>query len=211
LKSPLLLCSVALLTLISGCESNPVKPDRAQVNAIKTVVIHEQVITPAKGMYFNDQALRMGSLLGGAVGALIVSNSDPAPVKVAKMMTANNIVVEKMLRDEFIKELRQSNKFVIVDAGPADAEFQLSIVKYGLSAIPWHKELQPIVAANVELKSADGNIVWNYTRSMSNHSDREIPAFLFDDYMTNIELLRTGYLSACKIVAKDMVKNLSMQ
>jgi hypothetical protein len=162
-------------------------------------------------MYFNDQALKMGGLLGGAAGALIVSNLDPAPVKVEKMMAANNIVVEKMLRDEFIRELRQSNRFSIVDTAPADAEFQLFITKYGLSSIPWHKELQPVVAARAELKDADGNVVWSHTRSMSNHSDREIPAVLFDDYMANIELLRIGYNSACQIVAKDLVKNLSVQ
>jgi hypothetical protein len=195
------------VSLITGCSNNHVKLDQNELNGIKTVAIKEQVFTPVSGMYFNGQAQKTGSLFG-IVGALAVISLDSDPDKIKQMMYANNIGVEKMLRDQFIKELQLTNKFTIIESGHADAEFQLSITKYGLSSVPFQSELQPVVAAKGELKSTDGKTLWSYTRNMNNHSDREIPAVLFDDYMANIELLRIGYNSACQIVAKDLVKNL---
>ena len=43
---------------------------------------------------------------------------------------------------------------------------------------------------------------------MNNHSDPQIPAVLFDEYIKNIELLRIGYSTACEIVSSDLIKDL---
>ncbi len=96
---------LSIFLSIFGCASNSIRADKIQLAKIKSVSISKQILVPNSGMYFNDQTVKMGALVGGAAGRLVVALADPAPVQIAKSMQANNISVEHMLRDKFIKKL----------------------------------------------------------------------------------------------------------
>jgi hypothetical protein len=198
------------LMVVSGCSSAPVKIDKNELAAIRTVSISKTVVTSDSDPYFGGQSQAMGAAFG-VIGLLAVNATDPAPVQVRKAMVANKIVVPQMLRDKFVKKITEMGGLPSVVEGPADAEFRLTITKYGMSARPFHMEMQPVVAAEVQLVKADGTVIWRQSRYMNNHSDPKIPAVLLEDYMKNIELLRTGYDMACEIVADDLVKGLRVE
>lgn len=206
-KSVCLIFAIALS--IAGCASNSVRLDRAEAQSIKAVRVNETVQMPRNGMFYRDQSIGMGGFIGGVIGAVAVAAFDPSSVNVAKAMAANNIIVDRMLRDQFVTALKKSNLFTISSDEKFDAEFRLTIKRYGLTFIPWKRDLQPIVEVKAELVRPDGKIIWSQDRPMSNHSDPQIPARLFDAYMSDIELLREGYKIACDVVVGDLVAKLS--
>ena len=199
--------------LISGCASN-VAFDRTKYSTIKAVTISEQIVTPTEGIHYNSQTTMLtAGLLGGGLAADVIASAVSVPDKdrIAIAMIKNDIRVEQILRNQFAQELEKAGLFTISPTGRADAEFRLSIIRYGLSAIPWKRDLRPVVGVRGQLVTSDGSVLWSMTRPTYNHTDPDVPARLFEDYINNIELLRAGYTTACQIVARDLVNNLKPQ
>jgi hypothetical protein len=210
MKNPLGLASCALVLVLCGCAAGgPAVSDRNKIAAIKTVTVRETVDLPPSGMGYSDQSMAGAAVIAGAIGAIVASSTTTKPEQVRQAMKSNNIQPETILRDSLIKELIDSKRFAVKDGQPADAEIRITIVRYGLAFRPWHEELVPVCAVQAELVPAAGSEpVWRHTRQMNNHSDSDVPAVLFDDYMKEPERLRIGYQKACGIAARDLVANL---
>jgi len=208
LKTRLLL--VAITVFVTSCASY-VAFDRSKNSSLTNVVISDQVVLPNNGMYFKDQTAKMtSSVLGaGLIGeAISTSVTAPARERMINSMSANHVRVEQICSNQFKMELEKSKKFTVTSTDKPDAKFILSITRFGFSAIPWQTALRPVVVVEGKLVSPDSAVLWNMTRQMNNHSDPVVPAREFDDYMKDIELVRTGFTAACQVAARDLVADL---
>jgi hypothetical protein len=171
--------------------------------------VREQVVLPAGGMYFSGQQQKTLGMFG-LLGGLAADKASMGPKETLQaVMLDRNIKVEELLRDQFLEELGRSESVSTSEAARQGAQVQLELVRFGLSAIPWHSELRPVVEVKAQLVGADGTVLWSMKRSMNNHSDPDIPARLYEDYLKEPELLRSGFSLACQASSKDLVVSLA--
>lgn len=175
----------------------------------KDVLVRDRVILPDEGMYFSGQQQKTLGLFG-LVGGLAASQASMGPKETLQaVMSDKNIKIDEILHDRFLQELNNFELIPDSEAISKGAQVQLEIVRFGLSAIPWHVELRPVVVVTAKLVGTDGSVLWSMKRKMDNHSDPDIPAHLYEDYLKDPELLRSGFSLACQISSKELITNLA--
>lgn len=196
------------LLAVTGCLAAEAAADGAS-GAPRDVSVRERVALPDAGMYFSGQQQKALGLFG-LLGGVAASQSSAGPRDtILGLMSERNIRVDAMLRDRFMQELEKSASLPGAGLAGRGAQVQLEIVRFGLYAIPWNPELRPVVVAKAQLVGADGSVLWSMQRGMSNHSDPDVPARLYEDYLKEPELLRAGFSMACQASSRDLVASLA--
>ncbi|MET3448204.1 hypothetical protein [Ralstonia sp. 1138] len=207
----LLLGAVFMLSACSGM--NDRKADRGLLTRVKTANIDKVVVMPESGLDYRDQTNIIAGSLGRAIGAVaaVAINKTPAG-QIAAAMEEKNISISEMVLVKFAEGVTETKMLSLSDDGASDAKFKLTVLRYGLTTQPFRHDLQPVVSVRADLIRNDGTVLWSKTRSMSNHSDANtVPAYRFDAYQADPELLRKGFDTACNVVVRDLVQNLKTQ
>ena len=111
----------------------------------------------------------MGAAFDAALSAA-VGGADPAE-KVARFAVENDILIDQIVRAEFLKQFEQMNTFPL--GNPGDATITLEIKAYGLYCFE-HKERffgpslrhwVPVLIVQAEMVDASGRVLWRKTAS----------------------------------------------
>jgi hypothetical protein len=103
-------------------------------------------------------AFAAGATTGAAGNAL----SKPRKVQIVESMKNNKIEIDRLLDENFKRELQQSGKLTIENsAESADAVIELSVTSFGfMLATGFSKRLYPVISVNAKMKDNTGTVLW---------------------------------------------------
>ena len=156
------LLSLVVAAVIAGCAPAPLKMSSADRKSIQLAHVSGNVAKPPEPYYLGPGG--GAGLAFGALGAIISEPSRQAGRNSFRdFLEANNIVIERIVREEFSAALRASGKLLLADKPEAGAAtISLAIKVYGLS-IPhgFSSNLVPILAVECSMADAAGKTVWS--------------------------------------------------
>lgn len=174
---------------------------------VHSVSVNESVPTPDSVFFFGTGQALAGAL-GGGVGAAVgtVVLDDAAVLK--NLLLANDIRVGELLRSTFEAQLRQANVFPGVVRGSGDAQFNLSIARYGLfKKGPFEGALRGAIWGTITLVGADGKVLWQKSIHPEATEDR-VPAHSFAYYQSHPDALRESFRAASSILVTEIIEDL---
>ena len=153
--------SLLLAALIAGCAPAPQKLSSADRRGIQVAHINANIPKPPEPHYLGPGG--GAGLMFGALGAIISEPSRQAGRNsFLEFLEKNDIVIERIVREEFSAALRASGKLLLADKPePGAATINLAIKLYGLS-IPhgFSSNLVPVLSVECTMADASGKTVW---------------------------------------------------
>ncbi|QLH43931.1 MAG: hypothetical protein HWD59_15355 [Coxiellaceae bacterium] len=164
------------LILLSGCAATSLKPlSQQNKQSIKAIAIDDHVKVPVD-MYYVGPGLGYLMLTGIVGDAIAAGQNSQESKKLKALAENNNIHIDKIVKDNMMKEIKENTSLKIVPIESADAVMNIEIQKYGLS-IPtgYATSVEPILVVNAKLVK-DNQVVWKdgYYVSPSNMPKHKI-------------------------------------
>jgi hypothetical protein len=199
---------VAALSLsLVGCHAHQEisAPDKAR---IKAATIDKDVTKPADMWYFGPGMTFL--FLGGAIGGAVAGAVSMGPAEALKTHAEkNNVVIEKIVTEEFMAELKRTGKLGVTDdPAKAQANIKLTLKMYGFS-VPhgFSGQMKPVLTLQCEMFDPVSNkLVWASSSYQSPLGDHAEPVSV-ESLQDPKELDRLWRLAA-KGAAKDIVGEL---
>ncbi|WP_296055214.1 hypothetical protein [uncultured Amphritea sp.] len=188
------LALILVFLYLSGCASSiqMSKMDREAIGSIKVI---DKVTTP-EGMYYfgpGQQALILFGPLGGAVAGAIAAK--PAE-QIDQFARDNNIVIEQIVKEEFLTQLANSGKFKISNNEISDANLEIKIFMYGLT-IPngFSSELVPVLKVSASIINKADKIIWSNSGYIFGD---DYPSHPLEEIKNNPDLLKEAWGAVAK-------------
>lgn len=179
---------------LSGCASS-VQMSKMDREATVTIKIIDEV-TPPEVMYYygpGQQALMLFGPIGGAIAGATAAK--PAE-QIAQFARDNNIIIERIVKEEFLNKLEDSGKFEISKNEIYDASLEIKIYMYGLT-IPngFSSELVPVLKVSASLINTAGKEIWSNSDYVFG---ADHPPHPLEEIKNNPELLKEAWVAAAK-------------
>lgn len=159
MKTIRFLASLALVAILAGCAASQKMSD-ADKAKFKSAAIGE--VTKGQVFLLAPGAQNIG-LMFGAVGALAVSDKLEDKQKAfADFLEKNGISIEKIVREEVEKALRESGKLALVAPGQADAAtLKIAVPQYGFGVTTLvSSKVVPVIQVKLEMVDGAGRLLW---------------------------------------------------
>jgi len=154
--------SLLIAALVAGCAPAPQKLSSADRRTIQLAHVSSDIPKPPEPHYLGPGG--GAGLMFGALGAIISEPSRAAGRNSFRdFLEQNDIVIERIVREEFSAALRASGKLLLADKPePGAATINLVIRLYGLS-IPhgFSSELVPVLSVECTMVDPTGKPVWS--------------------------------------------------
>ena len=203
-----ILLAVLFAALVAGCAPAPQKLSSADRRTIQLAYVSGKIPKPPEPYYLGPGS--GGGLMFGALGAIITEPSRQAGRNsFSDFLEKNDIVIERIVLEEFSAALRASGKLLLADKPePGAATINLAIKLYGLS-IPhgFSSNLVPVLSVECNMADASGKTVWSASDrllSLGNPVEARPGEQLRNDPRAVEGVLR----AAAKHVAASIVKEL---
>jgi hypothetical protein len=161
--------SLLIAALVAGCAPAPQKLSSADRRTIQVAYLNSSIAKPPEPFYLGPGG--GAGLMFGALGAIISEPGRQAGRNSFRdFLEQNDIVIERIVMEEFSAALRASGKLLLADKPePGAATINLAIKLYGLS-IPhgFSSNLVPVLSIECTMADASGKTVWST-------SDRLLP------------------------------------
>lgn len=199
LSAKMLQIIIVLSAIVVFCGCATSRLTRQARAEIRSVTINPEVSIPSEIEYFKDDQTPGSS--SNFLGALMAINA---------VMRDNNIKVDKIVVDEFQRQLTTKQVFPSVVAFGGDANFSFKIHFYGLRPRPFTQQgnLGAVLKVTVYLKKANGTLVWKDTAYCS--SERT-SAYLWRKYVTEPKVLRMVFEQAAHTVVSDLFEDIETE
>ena len=191
---------------LAGCAGSvPMKPEeRAK---IRQVTINKNIQTPKPTIY--GSAETAGTIVGGALGAVIASGGDDASVD-ENYLLSNNIDIKKIFKQDLLKELKARGLFKVVDSGKSDATIDITITNYGFwigGKFMNFDAVRPTLYVRLSIKDVSGKEIWSGYDFVGNMSSMtEIVSV--EEVMAKPVVAEKSLRQASKLVAKLLVADI---
>lgn len=120
---------------------------------------------------------------------------------------SNDINLRNIVLKAFRTRLEQSDVPTTLVTANAEADLQIHIEDYGLTAR--NKTLmQPTITIEARLIKANGHVIWNAGENLSDSEIEGISAQTWQDYIAKPAALKTGYEEIANAAVKSIVSNL---
>lgn len=201
------------LVATTGCALQSYKSlSREQQAAVRSVSITRSVALPEVPMVFGPSVNAGGFLFGPLALAGAMSSDNPDAQALRKHFADHKIDLGEIVREEFIARLAQIRAFPAVDVAQGDANFELTVESYGLSAkgstflSPINHPLIPTLRLGAKLTARNGEVLW------VNHAhlpamDVRIEGHMFEEILANPDQTREAFRKAAEIVSGDLLKD----
>lgn len=197
------LLAITICFFLSACVSTiTMTPEQAK--SIKTIEVSQKV-TPAKRMYYLDQKQIWARACIGA-WAYAIPSYDEQNIKEAALK--QKIQITEIVRNEFIKQLKQGSHFKLTNTGYSDATIYLEVRVYGLT-IPtgFTSKLKPMLIVVGRLINHEGKVLWQDSESI--RSFKNLPDFDVSELLHDPHNLFIAWDAAAEVVSKKLVKSLA--
>lgn len=194
--------------LLSGCVSSQrITPDHKEKLNVSIVQVNQEVEKP-DSMYYMGPGSAFGAMFGAIGGALTAAaNLSPAD-KLRLYAEENNIHIEKIVREEVIKEFYENGGFQFSSADNHHYQLKISIPMYGFS-IPngFSSKLTPVLNIKCELFDIEGERIWASKKDVSIING---PTELYkkDEFIENPNLIEEAWRAAAKDLAIRLLEEL---
>jgi hypothetical protein len=180
----------AWTVLALGCASDDSERQMAQ---IKTVSIDPAVPKP-KDIFYEDPTTLGAGMAFGIFGKIARASSVRGQID--RRARGSQIVVERIVCDEFAKALREKAGLAVASTGLGEGRFHLEIVQYGLRMDGMISgSLVPIMTLSAQLRGPDGRVLWE--EEGENERD-EMPSHSRSEYLDNPKLLEEAFARAAQ-------------
>lgn len=182
-------CFVLILTLLSGCATNPaISAGKA---GIKTVQLEPRV-DARQGMRYGLDLSRGAGLANALASMITDSVGQKGIARMSAVMSANQINVAEMVRERVEKKL-QNHPDLQVTTAPADGVFLISITQYGFARVTLATAKKgPFLLLHAELRDRKGKRVWDNENVAIQLTEEGIGA-TWDEYEAQPEKLRADW------------------
>jgi hypothetical protein len=154
-------------------------------------------------------ALAVALAAGVAIGAAEMALSRPksGKVQVIESMKNNKIEIDRLLDENFKKELQQSGKLRIENsAESADAVITLSVTSFGfMLATGFGKQLYPVISANAEMKDKTGTVLWRESTRVTPFNKSNSIGYGPQEYIDDPKKIEDALNRITAICSQDMV------
>jgi hypothetical protein len=204
-KKGINLFTLFLLALsLSGCASS-IQMSKMDRDATVSIKVVDEVTTPAAMYYYGpgQQALMLFGPIGGAVAG---STAAKPATQIAQFARDNNIIIEQIVKEEFITQLANSGKFKISNNKIADAKLEIKVFMYGLT-IPngFSSELVPVLKVSASLINTTGKTIWSNSDYVFG---ADHPPHPLEEIKNNPGLLKEAWVAAAKKSIADVLSTL---
>jgi hypothetical protein len=194
-----------MVIVLAGCAPS-MQMSQADRQATKTIFINEEVKYPEK-MHFYGPTQSVGmhfGLIGGLIGD--AAAKEPS-AQFAAFARSNGIFIEQIVRDEFVSQLKSSDKFVLTDdISKADAIMTLKVDNYGIvNQSTSSNKFFPVLLTHATLTNKSEKTIWEGTE-YANKADE--PGRTLEEHKENPELIREGWASIAKKTVSALMEKL---
>jgi hypothetical protein len=205
----MLACALPLLVAAGGCAT---KMSEAERRSIASVSVAQEVALPAYPKVTGPEASKAGMLGGPFVLLAVMHSENPDSTAFKAFLEEHKIDVAQIVRQAFLARLGSANAFGQVVEQGAHASFQLTVDSYGLapgfSMAPVNKPLRPLLLVTGKLLALDGKVLWEHQASVTGLTEG-LPAYQFNDYLTNAARTRESLEAAAQMAAGLLLADLA--
>lgn len=203
-----LTCFIISLILLQGCATTtPLSAENRQ--SLHTITL-DTTITKPKEIYILNNNQNNMMAFGGIIGGIIAtSEGQNTSQQLATLADKNRIVIDKIVREELISQLKQQKQYRYQAKGPADAILVVEIKLYGLT-IPhgFTSELVPIIHLQGKLLKNE-KIIWQSTVHSSVLNSQDLPHHKWDEIMLHPKYLVEMWQVAASKMVREMLSKLN--
>jgi hypothetical protein len=193
-------------TILTGCSTiTPMSPETKQ--SVHTVSVDNN-INVAKTMYYLPPSAYLPIAFGGLIGAAVTADSTAkGEEELRNKAISNHVLIDQIVRDQFIKEINAHDTFKLVTNKNSDATLIIAIPSYGIS-IPsgFSTQLSPIVTIDAKL-IRNGNVIWSY-KTTNALALSGVPRYTLDEINKNPLLLKEMWTAEANILVSKMVSTM---
>ncbi len=173
---------------------------------LTSLSVDPEILVP--DFYYYSQSQNTAVTFFGIFGALYAASANRDTVdQLNQLMIDNDIAIDRIVRDEFIDQLRSRNLVPVADG--SKSVVKLTVLQYGLS-IPdgFTSALVPILWLRAELFDPEGTLVW---RSIEKISPLGNPVFPKDLSLliNDPETLRAHLRAGARTVVSEIIDTLA--
>jgi hypothetical protein len=154
-------------------------------------------------------ALAVALAAGFAVAAAEIglSKSKPGKVQIIESLKNNKIEIDRLLDENFKKELQQSGKLRIENsAESADAVIELSVTSFGfMLATGFSNKLYPVISANAEMKGKTGTVLWRESARVTPFNKSNSIGYGPQEYIDDPKKIEDALNRITAICSQEMV------
>lgn len=200
------LCILFILSnvYLVGCASTTALSS-VDKESIKSVSVSKNVKYPSS-MYLMAPGTALA--IGAIPGVIAGSFEESASKKINAYAENNDVYVSKIVREQFVVQLKNSRKFAVKDNG-ADAEMFIDIKLYGFS-VPngLSSKVKPLL--KVDARLVKGNrIIWENNVDENDYFwGSEFPEYTLQQLVSDPENIRKSYNKAAEKAAKDLIETI---
>lgn len=203
-KSIIAMIGVALLC---GCASTQRLSEADRLRS-KTVTISANV---QKGELFllAPSGANIGLIFGALGGAAASGSINDSQKAFEEFVKANSVSIETIVRQEFVKALRESGKVVIATPAQESAGLpviSISVPQYGFGVTHLlSSNVVPVVQLKADMRDAIGNLLWSESERMLSSIASPMDATTWEQLRANPKLIEEKWRQASRYLAKKMV------
>jgi len=208
MKAIRFLTSLALVAILAGCAASQKLTDADRAK-FKSASVSPQV---EKGEVFllAPGAQNIGFMFG-AIGALAVQETHEEKQRAfAGFLERNGISVEKIVREEVEKVLRDSGKLAIVAPGQPDAAtIKIAVPQYGFGVTTLlSSKVVPVIQIKLEMVDGSGRMLWTESERILPSVASPMESTTWKEMADNPAKVEDELRKAAAYVAKKLVAEL---
>ena len=167
-------------------------------------------VTMPASIDFFGQSQSVAALAAGPLAALMDDKLSAEPkARLTRELQDNHIDVSAMLKASFAKRVIAEASMRVIDSGPADAQIDLVVNRYGFAiARPGTATLYPLFGVSAIMKDAKGQVVWQGSDLMTAHHADNKEGHPLEDLLGNPEMLQRALATGGDLVSEMLVRNL---
>jgi hypothetical protein len=207
LRKTKLLAVLALTLSLFGCASTQPMTDADRAK-FKTVKINGTV---EKGQLFilapGDGVGLMFGAVGGAIASGPIQNTQNA---FADFLNKNSLSIEKIVREEIEKALRESGKVTIATPGDATTPtLNITVPQYGFGVTNLlGSSVVPVLNIKCEIVDSTGKVIWNSNDRMGPSIANPMESMTWKQMHDDPKLIEEQWRKAAKYLAKKIIGEL---
>jgi hypothetical protein len=198
---------LGLSMLVFGCASTQklTDADRAKLNSVKINATVDKgqlfILAPGGGV----------GLLFGPIGAAVASSSIENTQKAfTDFLDKNSLSVDKIVREEIEKTLRESGKVAITTPGDATTPVMtITVPQYGFGVTNLlGSSVVPVLNIKCEIVDSSGKVIWSSSDRMGPSIANPMPSVTWAQMHDDPKLIEEQWRKAANYLGKKIINEL---